>query len=419
MLRKLKRKFILLSMLSVFFVVAVTIASINISNYAIIEKGANQTLVEVIETGLNERRPGMGNVSMPEEEIPPQDGERPDGGRREDNDFHENSFFIAVYDKDGNLVDFNYNHIFMFTEAECQDLSLKVFKGELKGRTYYNFRFKKEAKDDDKTYVAFVDLKLELDNAKKFTLFSSLISIGAFGVFCLLIFVAANIAFAPSEEAYKKQKKFITNASHELKTPLTVISADLDLVEMDHGKSEWTESIRNQVDRLTKMTKQLVDLSRLEEEDSSNYPFEDFSLTEVFNNMVKTFAPSFKKEKILFSSNISGNLTMYGNKHLIDELIYIFLENSLKYTGGDKKSSYFVVSANSKGKIEFKFSNTLDKDDETDARQVMERFYRAPSNKKDGSGIGLSVAQEIINLHKGKIKVDKNNSAISFDIVFD
>ena len=158
----------------------------------------------------------------------------------------------------------------MITEAECQDLSLKVFNGELKGRKYDNFRFKKEVKDDDKTYVAFVDIKLELDYAKKFTLFSSLISIGAFGVFCLLIFVAANIAFAPSEEAYKKQKKFITNASHELKTPLTVISADLDLVEMDNGKSEWTESIRNQVDRLTKMTKQLVDLSRLEEEDSSN-----------------------------------------------------------------------------------------------------------------------------------------------------
>ena len=417
MLKKLKRKFILLSMLSVFFVVAVTIASINISNYAIIEKGANQTLVDVIETGLNERRPGMGNVSMPEEEIPPQDGERPDGERPEEKDFHENSFFIAVYDKDGNLVDFNYNHIFMFTEAECQDLSLKVFKGELKGRKYDNFRFKKEAKDDDKTYVAFVDLKLELDNAKKFTLFSSLISVGAFGVFCLLILLAANIAFKPSEEAYKKQKKFITNASHELKTPLTVISADLDLVEMDHGKSEWTESIRDQVGRLTNMTKLLVDLSRLEEDNPSNYPFIDFSLNEVYNEMIKTFGQSFKKEKILFSSNISGDLTMHGNRDLIYELIYVFLDNSLKYTGGNKKSSYFVISE-SKGSIEFKFSNTLDEDDETDVKQMMERFYRAPSVKKAGSGIGLSLAQEIINIHKGKINIEKSNSTITFSIIF-
>jgi len=415
MLKKLKRKFILLSMLSVFFVVATTIAAINIGNYAIIEKDSKQILTEVISTGLDELPPGM--FTLPEEGIPPEEGGEPGEGRPERGNFHENSFFISVYDKDGNLTDFNYNHVFVLSEAKCQELSLKAFNDELKGGKYDTFRFKKEVKDDRKTYVAFVDIKLELDSAKNFTLLSSLISLAAYAVFFVLILVASNIAFKPSEEAYKKQKKFITNASHELKTPLTVISADLDLIEMDNGKSEWTESIRNQVDRLSTMTKELVDLSRLEEDEPSNYPFEDFSLSEVYNNMVKTFAPSFKKEKILFSHNISGNLTMYGNKHLIDELVYIFLENSLKYTGGERKSSYFVISE-SKGKIEFKFSNTLDKDDETDVKQIMERFYRSPSVKKEGSGIGLSVAQEIINLHNGKIDVDKSNSTITFHIIF-
>ena len=83
----------------------------------------------------------------------------------------------------------------------------------------------------------------------------------------------------------------------------------------------------------------------------------------------------------------------------------------------DNKSSYFVVSE-TKGKIEFRFSNTIDKDDEVDIKQIMERFYRSPSNKKEGSGVGLSIAQEIINLHKGKIVVDKNGSVISFVIRF-
>lgn len=417
MLKKLKRKFILLSMLSVFFVVAFTIASINISNYAITEKRANQTLTEVIDKGLDARGPGMMSLSKPEEDVPPPEGDRPDGDRPEDIDFHESSFFISVYDKDGNLVNYNYNHVFKLSENECKELSLKVLKDELKGRKYDTFRFKKEVKEDESTYVAFIDLKLELDSAKNFTLLSSLITLAAFGVFCLLILLGANIAFKPSEEAYNKQKKFITNASHELKTPLTVISADLDLVEMDHGKSEWTESIRNQVDRLTDMTKLLVDLSRLEEDDPSNYPFIDFSLNEVYNEMIKTFGSSFKKEKILFSSNISEELTMHGNKDLIYELIYVFLDNSLKYTGGNKKSSYFLISE-SKGSIEFKFSNTLDEDDETDVKQIMERFYRAPSVKKEGSGIGLSFAQEIINLHKGKINIEKSNSTITFSIIF-
>lgn len=109
---------------------------------------------------------------------------------------------------------------------------------------------------------------------------------------------------------------------------------------------------------------------------------------------------------------------MFGNKHTIEELIYIFLENSLKYTGGDNKSSYFVVSENKKGNIEFRFSNTIDPSDEVDAKQIMERFYRSPSTKKEGSGVGLSIAQEIIDLHKGVIKTDKSNNTLVFIITF-
>ena len=108
---------------------------------------------------------------------------------------------------------------------------------------------------------------------------------------------------------------------------------------------------------------------------------------------------------------------MYGNKFLINELIYLFLDNSLKYTSGDNKSSYFVISQN-KDKIEFRFSNTIAKDDEVDVRHILERFYRSPSNKKEGSGVGLSIGQEIVKLHKGKINIDKNSNSISFIITF-
>ena len=109
---------------------------------------------------------------------------------------------------------------------------------------------------------------------------------------------------------------------------------------------------------------------------------------------------------------------MFGNGYLIDELIHIFLDNTLKYTGGDNKISNFVVSKNSKGRIEFKFSNSIDTNEELDTKQMLERFYRSPSNKKEGSGIGLSIAQEIIKLHNGKISIDRNNDVINFVITF-
>ena len=412
MLKKLRRKFILISMLSVFFVLASTIAAINISNYASIENSSKSTLTEIIKNGLDDKGPE-------DRSRAPGDGEKPpEGGVPEKPGFRQSNYFISVFDANGNLKDYNYNHIFYLSEKQCKDLSLKVYKNQLTGRRYETFRFTKEVKNK-LTYVAFVDIKLELENANKFLLISSLVSVGSYALLFGLIIIASRIAFKPSEDAYKKQKKFITNASHELKTPLTIISADLDLIELDNGKSEWSDSIRSQVEKLTTMTSQLVELSRLEEEEKSNYPFEDFSVNEVCGSAIRTFGPSFKKEKIKFSYNISEDLKMYGNKHLIEKLLYIFLDNSLKYTGGENKTSDLVINKNSRGKIQFVFSNTLSSDDETDPKLITERFYRAPSNKKEGSGIGLSIAQEIVSLHKGKIKVDKSNFVLSFYITFE
>lgn len=400
MIKKLRRKFILISALSVFFVLFVTIAAINIWNIVSIESGAQVTLKEIIEKG-------------------PKQDEGP-GGQRGDapNDLRQEHYFVASLDTNGNILEIDNRQMFILTKEECEDYVLRVYNNELTGGKYDNLRYKKETKADGNTYVAFVDLKERLDNFYNFLLISSLVSLGSYALLIGLIMIASKIAFKSSEEAYTKQKRFITNASHELKTPITVISADLDLIEMDAGKNEWSESIRDQLARLTDMTNQLVTLSKLEEEDSTRFPFADFSINEVCKKTADSYVSSFEKEGIKFAYNITGNITMHGNKSLIDELVHIFLENSLKYTGGESKSSYFVVSENNKGKIEFRFSNTIDKDDEVDIKQIMERFYRSPSNKKEGSGVGLSIAQEIINLHKGKISVDKNASTINFLITF-
>lgn len=399
MIKKLRNKFILIAMLSVFFVLAITIGTINISNYVVIENNATEVLKEVIREGTNE--PGGG-------EVPP----------KKRVDLRQEHYFIVSFNNDGSINKTNNSHMFMLSKEECEDLAAKVYNDELKGHSYDTYRFIKELKSDGLTYVGFVDVKDKLDSFYSFLLTSSLISIGAYLAMTVLIIVASKIAFKSSEEAYKNQKRFITNASHELKTPLTIISADMDIIEMDNGKSEWSESIRDQIKRLTDMTNQLVLLSKLEEDDPKRFEFNDFSVNEVCNNAVNAFSNNFKKEGIKFSANITGNLTMHGNRNMIDQLLYIFLDNSLKYTGGDNKSSYFTVSENNKGKIEFRFSNTIDKNDEIDIKQIMERFYRSPSNKKEGSGVGLSIAQEIINLHKGTIKIDKNNNTISFLVSF-
>lgn len=389
-------------MLSILIVLAVTFAAINISNFVTVENNASIVVSEVIRQGTDD--------------VPPSGGPGEEPGKKVE--LREVHYFVASFNQDGSINAINTKHMFIISETECKELATKVFNGQLTGKKYNTFRFNKSLKDDGLTYVGFVDIKEKLDSANQYLLISSLVALGAFAAFAGLVILGSNIAFKSTEEAYKNQKRFVTNASHELKTPLTIISADLDLIEMDSGKNEWSESIRDQLKRLNEMTNQLVTLSKLEEEDKKRFPFEDFSINEVCNKAIDAFSNSFKNEDIKFSYNITGNITMFGNKYLIDELVYIFLDNSLKYTGGEMKSSYFVVSTNAKGIIEFRFSNTIDKNEEVDVKQIMDRFYRSPSTKKEGSGVGLSIAKEIISLHKGTIKVDKNTTSLTFIITF-
>ena len=389
-------------MLSVLIVLVATFSAINISNYVSVENNASNAVSEVIRQGTADVSPG----------------EPPSGEPGNKVELREVHYFVVSFNEDGTVNSSNTRHMFMLSETECIELATKVFNEELTSGKYNTFRYKKALKDDNLTYVGFVDIKEKIESANTYLLISSLIALGALLAFSGLVILGSNIAFKSTEEAYKNQKRFITNASHELKTPLTIISADLDLIEMDNGKNEWSDSIRDQLNRLNDMTNQLVTLAKLEEEDKTRFPFADFSINEVCNKAIEAYSSSFKKEGIKFSSNVTGNITMYGNKYLIDELIYIFLDNSLKYTGGEIKSSYFVVSKTAKDKIEFRFSNTINKDEEVDIKQITDRFYRSPSTKKEGSGVGLSIAKEIINLHKGTIKIDKNITSITFIITF-
>ena len=399
MIKKLRRKFILISILSVFFVLFVTIMSINISNYAVIENNARNTLDQIVNVGT---RPNQG----------------PDGIRPNFIDLRQEQYFLISFDTDGNIKDVDTRQMFIYSDDECKELATKVYSDELVSGALGSLRYLKTTKPDQITYIAFIDINKHLDSFQSFLLVSSLISIGAYLALIGLIMIASKFAFKSNEEVYKKQKIFITNASHELKTPITIISADLDLLEMDNGKNEWSESIRDQLTKLTNMTNQLIMLSKFEEEDKSRFPFNDFSLDTLCKDIIDSFLPSFEKENIKFSYRIADHISLHGNKSLIDELIHIFLDNSLKYTGGENKSSNFIVDTNNKGKIEFRFSNTIDKQDEVDTKQIMERFYRSPSNKKEGSGVGLSIAQEIINIHKAKIAISKNDDIISFVITF-
>ena len=461
MIKRLRKYFIAISLVSILFVLSMSLAAINIHNFHNISYGADDTLVEAIkgaevgfygfyegdkngdESPLNEAEKGEHQENGQAQQSDPHNGNSSQGNGEEDGnqfgdgkpkgggDPHVNPFdgrfdieklkgenyFAIRYDSNGVMkenTDFN-NASRWIDESTVRELGFKVFSSDKNYGNINNLRYKKVVKEND-TYVALLDITRQLKTAERFLGTSLIAGLISFLVLGGLIVLASFIIFKPSEQAYQKQKKFITNASHELKTPLTIINTDLEIIEMDNGANEWTDSIKDQVNRLTVMTNQLVTLSRLDESNKENYPFEVFSLSEIVNKSIEAFIPLYEKQGLSLKCDISEDIDVKGNESLINQLIYILLDNANKYAK-DKVEIFVSLSKNNKNQTLLNVSNDIEEDNQIDVEQLFDRFYRAPTAKSSGSGIGLSIASEIVKLHKGQIAAYIENNKIYFEVI--
>ena len=452
MIKKLRRRFIIAALLSVFFVLAATIVAINVSNYLKSERETNRLLDEVID---RERESLVKQNSWRSDDMMGGQGGEPGGGQGDPNggqgginykesdpskDDPRGHYFVTVFGTDGSVWYTNF-HIISTDKTADQQMAVDVYNGNKNAGTIGSYRYKKVFKKDvakrqqytfgssmtpettetevpiEATYVVFVDTNDAMHSVSNFAVSSIVVAVISYTVLAGLIIASSHFIFKTSEESYRKQKAFITNASHELKTPLTIINTDVEILKMDHGDNEWTDSICDQVRRLTMMTNQLVTLSKLDEDNMQNYPFTSFSLSKLAKDSVDAFAPTYKKNGFSFKSDIDDGLEIKANQYLINELFYIFLDNALKYAK-EKGEISLSVKKNNRNKIEINFINDIE-DDEIDVNQIFERFYRSPnSNKKEGSGIGLSIAKEICDLHKAKVTAAIKEQKIFFVITF-
>ena len=423
MIKKLRLRFILVSLVTVLFVLTAAIASIDIYNYVGIQKEADESLVLVVDQeaayvnpepydpysysydpgqySYDPNNPGGGGWGWP--------------GMQNYEKLMREHYFVVSFDAEGNINYSDFMHVFSISQADGEALAKDIYSNGSNGGVVKDFRYTREKRKDN-TYIAFIDIHERLNSYYDFVKSSVGISVIGYSVVAGLIILASFIVFKTNEESYRKQKAFITNASHELKTPLTIINTDLEIIEMDTGKNEWTESMHDQVNRLTTMTNQLVILSKLDENNLQNYPFEDFSLSKVADEAIDAFLPTYQKNDLVFAKNIEENLGMHGNKYLINELFYIFLDNALKYTRPEGEVGVRVSRSNKR--ITLVFYNDVIENHQIDTKLLFERFYRSPStNKKEGSGIGLSIAKEIVDLHKGKISASIKDNRIIFTII--
>ena len=388
MFKSLRKKFIITAVGSVAVVITVLALALNFINFNKLEEKIDTTLLAA-------------SKSQAITKIFSEDGDDLVITKNSTNPTDYNGFSIAKVDSDGEIIKAYRDDTLVSNHDALQN---KVEQALEKGGTsgfIGTYRFLK-VETEVGNLILFLNCQRELDSFESFAKNSILISIFVIVSVLIMIILISKKVIAPIQETYIKQKQFITGASHELKTPLAIISSNADVLEMENGNSKWTNNIHNQVDRLTSLVNSLVVFSRMEEKDAVER--ESFDLTEVLQSRIADFNELANFQKKYIVTNITSNLNYYGEKESIIQLMDILLENSIKYA---PENSDILVSLEKNRKYAIlKVSNKADVK-KGDLSKVFDRFYRLDESRNSnikGYGIGLSMAQLIAEKHKETIR---------------
>ena len=271
----------------------------------------------------------------------------------------------------------------------------------------------------EKSIMVFIDITRDLKLSFALMSISSIVTLLTLLVILIPVWILCKLALRPVEEAMEKQKQFITDAGHELKTPIAIISADAEVMELCQGENEWLTSIKKQTVRMNTLVKNLVDLSKLgEEADVKKHAV--FDISEAVLDTASNFETTAKAMGKTFTYSAARDVKFNGNEEEIRQLISILCDNAMKYTNenGIIKLNLYKVGKN----IQIDVYNTCDYVDPATVPRLFDRFYRADASRSretGGYGIGLSVARAIVERNKGKIRaVTDGTTAITFKIIF-
>ncbi len=261
------------------------------------------------------------------------------------------------------------------------------------------------------TRITFLDCGRKLGSFNKFLISSILMSVVGYAAVFVIIFILSGRIIKPISEAYEKQKRFITDAGHEIKTPLTIINANADILEMELGTpNESLADIKEQTKRLRSLTEDLVMLSRMEEA-TEQMPKIEFPISEVVAETASSFKNLAVNEGKEFVCNIEPMLTLNGNDKAIRQLVSILLDNALKYSSTGSTVALTLAKQN-RSVILSVYNTVAGEINPEQLKYVFDRFYRTDLSRNSqtgGHGIGLSIAKAIVTSHDGKIKAYTND----------
>lgn len=407
MIRSLQRKFVLIAMGSLLLVIVVIIGCINAYNIYHMNIIAGGIMAQLAEHD--------GRFPEPESYEPP--GSSPGFVYKMTAETRfETRFFTIRAFFDGSDMEVDTGFIAAVSVDEAKQYAQSVLSGSR--TTGYMGVYKYLAVEKPYgTLVIFLDRHLQIQTIFSFFWTSFFVAILSLMVMFALVSVLSKRAIKPVVESIEKQKQFITDAGHEIKTPLAIISANTEVLELSHGASEWTKSIRKQTARLDDLVKYLLTLSKMEEE-KIHLTFASFSISDLVREEAVSFETLAESQAKHFEQNIQPGLTLHGDEGGMRQVVSILMDNAIKYAGSQGK---IKVSLRRQGQLALlEVRNTADPLPEGDLNRLFDRFFRADasrSRESGGYGLGLPIAKAIVQAHKGKIVARReSNSWLCFSV---
>lgn len=461
MIKHLKRKYISIVMVAVTLVLGIIITAINITSYTSVNSQLNDKLMLIVENegkmpdfplpeapddeenedGENDDtdepsdeestpQPDEEN-KVPEDdpeiedgEAPKEDGEDQETDKKEEEEEEEEKedvrqhmspetpfetrYFTVKFNTDGDITDIDTSKIAAVDDQRAEAYAKSLYAENKYGGYLNSYKFVRGNTENGEIIYVFLDATRELESMRSFLVSSLVISgLGILSIFVLMLLLS-DVVLKPIIESYEKQKRFITDAGHEMKTPLTVISANAEIIEMECGESQWLTGIKSQVSKLASLTEKLVVLSKMEE--GIKLEMSEFLLSDALFDTCGQYKSISMSKGISFKLDISEDLMMVGNEVEIRRCISLLLDNAFRYVN---ENGWVRVSAKKNvGNVEIKISNSASGIEKGSLDRWFDRFYRTDLSRNSdtgGSGIGLSVVKAIVLAHGGSVRAYSDN----------
>ncbi len=408
MIKKLRKKFILIATLSVTAVMLLLCGAVNTANYI----SVNSELDQMLEVIANNQG-GLPMQTRPENE---KDKPEPPKGQFTKETPYSTRYFVLFYNSQGELERAELDKIASVTEEDTDKyLQIAIKRGIGVGYAD-NFKYKVVRVGDDRFMAVFLDSYQKMRSVNSILVLSFASAAVCIAIVYVAVVLFSRRAIDPVVRAQEKQKQFITDASHELKTPITVIATCMKVLEMEVGKQKWIDKALMQTEKLTALVNSLVTLSKTQE-DAAQKVHSNFNLSEAFCETADSFKDYALSCGHKLLCDIESGIVYCGDEYAIRQLISILTDNAIKYAC--EGSPITVSLKKTKKGVVITSKNKCDNVSNEDVDRLFDRFWRADKSRseKSGFGIGLSIVQSIALAHRGSAHAKLDSGEIVFTVL--